>query len=131
MEIGDIYKCEVCGNIVEINRVGGGTLVCCEQDMVLQEAQTQDPEKGEKHVPMIVGRLVVVGMKPHPMKEEHYIEWIEATNGKETSKIFLNPGDEPKAEFSFSVTSAKAYCNLHGNWVSSDSQSNDATEFEP
>jgi len=119
-KVGEVYKCEICGNIVEVNHAGSGVLVCCGQNMVLQKEQTEDPEKGEKHVPVIVGRLVVVGVKPHPMTEEHYIEWIEATDGKEIAKIFLKPGDNPKAEFSFPVKSARAYCNLHGLWMTGD-----------
>ena len=32
--IGEIYRCEVCGNEVEIITVGGGTLVCCGKEMI-------------------------------------------------------------------------------------------------
>jgi superoxide reductase len=121
-EVGEVYKCEVCGNIVEVIQDGAGELVCCGKPMVLQVEQTEDPEKGEKHVPVIVGRLVVVGVKPHPMEEKHYIEWIEATDGHQISKVFLSPGNEPKVEFPFNPISARAYCNLHGLWKSASSE---------
>jgi desulfoferrodoxin-like iron-binding protein len=31
--VGEVYKCEVCGNIVEVKKVGGGELVCCQKVM--------------------------------------------------------------------------------------------------
>lgn len=114
-----IWKCNVCGNIIEILHEGADALVCCKQPMVLQEEHTQDPEKGEKHIPIIEGKKVKVGSVPHPMDDDHYIEWIEATgDAGETCKIFLKPGDAPKAEFAFEVKSAREYCNLHGLWKS-------------
>jgi len=36
-KIGEKYHCNVCGNEVEVLTVGGGTLVCCGQDMELIE----------------------------------------------------------------------------------------------
>ncbi|MAG39460.1 desulfoferrodoxin [Candidatus Pacearchaeota archaeon] len=113
---GEVYKCEICGNIVEVLHEGQGELVCCGQPMKKQDEKTEDPEKGEKHIPIVEGNMVKVGSINHPMTEEHYIEWIEATNGKETTKIFLKSGQEPKAEFPFEPISARAYCNLHGLW---------------
>lgn len=113
-----IYKCEVCGNIVEVLHEAGGTLVCCGQNMKLMDENTIDAAK-EKHVPVIEGSKVKVGSVPHPMETEHYIEWIEATSEKgEVSKLFLSPGDKAEAEFPFQVKSARAYCNLHGLWKS-------------
>ena len=35
-KIGEKYRCEVCGNEVEVTKVGGGTLVCCGKPMALQ-----------------------------------------------------------------------------------------------
>ena len=113
-----VYKCEVCGNIVEVLHAGGGTLVCCGQNMNLQEENTVDAAQ-EKHVPIIEGKKVKIGSTPHPMEEAHYIEWIEATSELgETCKKFLKPGDKPEAEFLFKVKEARAYCNLHGLWKS-------------
>ena len=82
-----------------------------------QKENTEDPEKGEKHLPIIEGKVVKVGSVEHPMEEGHYIEWIEATgeNG-EYAKVFLSPGDKPEAEFCFNVVSAREYCNMHGLW---------------
>ncbi len=80
-EILEIYKCEICGNIVEVLHKGGGTLVCCEQDMKLMKENTVDASK-EKHVPIIEGMKVKIGSVEHPMEEEHCIEWIEASDGK-------------------------------------------------
>ncbi len=118
-ELKEVYKCEVCGNIVEVLHTGSGELVCCEKPMVLQKAKTEDPELGEKHVPVISGKVVKIGSVEHPMTEEHYIEWIEATSSSGcVCKIALKPGDKPEAEFDFDVVSARCYCNLHGLWVS-------------
>ena len=112
-----IYKCYVCGNIVEVLHEGAGQLVCCNKPMILQEEHTEDPEKGEKHLPVIKGNKVKVGSVEHPMEEAHYIEWIEATSEKgETCKKFLKPGEKPGAEFPFTPVSAREYCNLHGLW---------------
>ena len=115
----EVYKCEICGNIVEVLHEGSGELVCCGKPMVLMQEKKEDPEKGEKHVPIIEGQKIKVGNIEHPMDEEHYIEWIEAEaeNGSNT-KVFLKPGDKPEAEFSFKVTKARAYCNIHGLWRS-------------
>ena len=113
-----IWKCEVCGNIIEILHEGADALVCCGKPMVLQKENTIDASR-EKHVPVIEGNKVKIGSVPHPMEQEHYIEWIEATsNTGETCKKFLKPGDAPEAEFLFEPTSAREYCNLHGLWKS-------------
>ncbi|MFC1682487.1 desulfoferrodoxin [Nanoarchaeota archaeon] len=113
--LNQIYKCEICGNIVEVVHAGGGELVCCGQQMVLQKENTVDASL-EKHVPVIEGNKVKVGSVEHPMTEEHYIEWIEASDGKTRAKVFLKPEDKPEAEFCFEPVSARAYCNLHGVW---------------
>ena len=116
---GEVYKCSICGNIVEVLFVGGGNLVCCGQDMKLMKENADDKASKEKHVPIIEGKKVKVGSIAHPMENEHYIEWIEATSeGGEVSKVFLKPGDKPEATFSFKVKSAREYCNLHGLWKS-------------
>jgi superoxide reductase len=117
---GEVYKCNICGNIVEVLHSGVGTLVCCGQPMHLIKANADDSASKEKHVPIIKGKKVLVGATPHPMAPEHYIEWIEASSEdkKETAKVFLKPNDKPEAAFSFKVKSARAYCNLHGLWKS-------------
>jgi superoxide reductase len=112
-----IWKCNICGNIVEVLHEGADSLVCCGQPMVLMTANSVDAAK-EKHVPVIEGNTVKIGSEPHPMTSEHFIEWIEATSesGLEPCKKFLKPGDKPEVEFPFKVISARAYCNLHGLW---------------
>jgi len=117
--LNQIWKCEVCGNIIEVVHEGADSLVCCGQPMKLQEEKTEDPEKGEKHLPVIEGNKVKVGEVEHPMTEEHYIEWIEAVPKEGNSlRVFLKPGDKPEAEFCFAPVSVRAYCNLHGLWKS-------------
>ena len=121
-ERSQIYKCELCGNIVEVLHGGVGELVCCNQPMKLLEAKTEDTGK-EKHVPVIektdVGIKVMVGSVPHPMEEKHYIEWVAAITEKGIYRKFLNPGEKPEAEIKIkeSVISAKEYCNVHGLWT--------------
>ena len=116
-ELKQIYKCEVCGNIIEVLHGGAGELVCCGQPMKHEAEETKDGAL-EKHVPLIEGNKVIVSSVLHPMEEAHYIEWIEANDGKQTTKVFLKPGDSLEVEFSFTPTSARAYCNLHGLWKS-------------
>ena len=119
----EVYKCDICGNIVEVLHAGQGTLVCCGQDMTLQAENTVDAAK-EKHVPVIEkvdgGYKVSVGSVAHPMEEKHYIEWIELIAGDKAYRQFLNPGDAPQAIFKVDAAkvSAREYCNLHGHWKS-------------
>jgi superoxide reductase len=117
----EVYKCDLCGNIVEVLHAGQGTLVCCGQDMTLQAENTVDAAK-EKHVPVIEkiagGYKVTVGSVAHPMEEKHYIEWIELVAGDTAYRQFLNPGDAPEAVFMVDAdqVTAREYCNLHGHW---------------
>jgi superoxide reductase len=118
-----VYKCEICGNIVEVLHEGVGELVCCGQPMVVQTEKTED-QGNEKHVPVIEktenGYKVKVGSVPHPMEEQHYIEWIEIIADGKSYKKFLSPGDEPEAEFCIEAENvlAREYCNIHGLWKS-------------
>jgi len=112
----EIYKCEICGNIVEVLHEAGGALICCGQSMKLQEENSVDASQ-EKHVPIIKGKNVKIGSSEHPMTAEHYIEWIEATSEDgQTAKVFLKIDSKPEAKFSFKPLTARAYCNLHGLW---------------
>ena len=121
-QIGEVYKCDICGNIVQINHVGKGELVCCGKPMQLLEEKTSDPEVGEKHVPVIEQSgdviKVKIGEVAHPMEAKHYIEWIEIIADKRYYKKFLRPSDKPEAEFEIKANhiSARAYCNIHGLW---------------
>ena len=116
-----IYKCEVCGNIVEMLHAGAGQLVCCGQPMTLFKENTTDATK-EKHVPVIektaAGITVKVGSVAHPMEEKHYIEWIEVIADGKAYRKFLNPGEAPEATFELKAekVTAREYCNLHGLW---------------
>jgi len=117
----EIYKCEVCGNIVEVLHEGVGELVCCDQPMKLFRENTVDAAR-EKHVPVIEkvpgGYRVKIGSVPHPMEEKHYIEWIELLADGKAYRAFLKPGDKPEAIFQTAAArvSAREYCNLHGLW---------------
>jgi len=117
----EVYKCEACGNIVEVLHGGGGELVCCGAPMKLMVENTVDAAK-EKHVPVIEkidgGVKVTVGSVAHPMEDKHYIEWIEIIADGKIYRQFLNPGQTPEAIFKVEAAkvSAREYCNLHGLW---------------
>ena len=118
-----IYKCGICGNIVEVLHAGAGTLVCCGQPMNLMKENTVDASK-EKHVPIIEktteGIKVKVGSVPHPMEEKHYIEWIEIIADGKIYRQFLKLGNKPEATFKIDAQNiiAREYCNIHGLWRS-------------
>jgi len=118
----EVYKCEVCGNIVEVLHGGAGELVCCGQPMVRMVENTVDAAK-EKHVPVVEkvsgGIKVKVGAVPHPMEEKHYIEWIETITKKGVSRKFLKPGDKPESFFKDveGLEKTREYCNIHGLWT--------------
>ena len=117
----EVYKCEACGNIVEVIHGGGGELVCCGDPMQLLVENTVDAAK-EKHVPVIEkvegGVKVKVGDVAHPMEDKHYIEWIEIIAGDKADRQFLNPGEAPEATFKTDAdnVTAREFCNLHGLW---------------
>ena len=119
----EVYKCEICGNMVEVLHSGDGDLVCCGGKMKRFEEKIADEGK-EKHVPVIEtvdgGIKVKVGSNPHPMEEKHYIEWIEIIDGGKVSRHFLKPGQSPETVFQGQGpnVSAREYCNIHGLWKS-------------
>ena len=116
-----IYKCEICGNIVEVLHEGAGELVCCGRPMKLIVENTTDAAR-EKHVPVIEkiadGYKVSVGSVLHPMIDVHYIEWIELDADGQVFRKYLKPGDTPVAIFNVSAenVTAREYCNIHGLW---------------
>ena len=125
MERLDLYRCEICGNLVEVILSGEGELVCCGQPMKKLDAKTQENAMLEKHVPVFVktqdnGNEVRVGEVLHPMTDEHYIMFIEAiSEDKNHAQLqFLHPGDEPKMilQDKLGKTYAREFCNLHGLW---------------
>ena len=125
-EVNEIYKCEICGNVVSTIENGPGKLVCCGQPMDLMEENAIEKEGNEKHVPIVEitdGKVKVkVGSVPHPMEDAHFIELIELLqNGKVIVSKVLKPTDEPIAEFLLKNTdnlSARSFCNVHGLWKS-------------
>lgn len=122
-EVLEVYKCEICGNIVEVLHSGKGQLVCCGKPMKKFEAKKVE-EGREKHLPVIEkmgDRIVVkVGSVMHPMEEKHYIEWIELIADGVVYRKHLKPGDKPVAEFCVKAEKvyAREYCNIHGLWQS-------------
>lgn len=123
MEKKQIYRCAICGNVVEVLHVGGGELVCCGQPM-LTEVEKQTDEGNEKHLPVVTvnGNVVnvKVGSVPHPMIEEHFIQWIECVVGENVYKKELKPNEVAEAIFTVegdtSNMQVRAYCNVHGLW---------------
>lgn len=119
----EVYKCELCGNIVEVLHGGAGELVCCGKPMNLLNENTVDAAK-EKHVPVIEktddGIIVKVGSAAHPMEEKHFIQWIELIADGKAYRQHLSPGDKPEACFPLITGPLKVreYCNLHGLWSS-------------
>jgi superoxide reductase len=118
-----IYRCSICGNIIEVVHPSGGTLSCCGQPMELLTENSKDAAL-EKHVPVIEkingGYQVSVGSVEHPMAPEHYIEWIELITDTQVMRKYLKPGEKPVAVFMTDATdvAAREYCNVHGLWKS-------------
>ena len=120
-ELKQVYKCNVCGNIVEVLHAGAGELVCCGEAMQLMEEKREDVGQ-EKHLPVIEktqGKVTVkVGSIPHPMEDKHYIEWVEVASDRKAYREFLKPGDSPEVTFEIKAEkiTAREYCTLHGIW---------------
>jgi len=119
----ELYKCNVCGNVVEVAHAGAGALACCDQSMEKLVAKTEDKGK-EKHVPIVKeeGSIirVEVGQIHHPMEEKHYIAFIEVLTADKVIRADLDPNHAPAADFSIGrseVVEVRAYCNLHGLWM--------------
>ena len=118
-----VYRCNRCGNVVEVVHAAAGTLVCCGQEMELQRENTTDAA-GEKHVPVVEkadgGVKVKVGSVAHPMQAEHFIEWVQVVVDGQAYRQFLQPGEAPEAFFPVDAEGqvAREYCNLHGLWKS-------------
>lgn len=125
-KLNELYKCNVCGNMVKVVNAGDGTLVCCGQPMVLQKTPTEMNSQGNPttHQPVIEIKgqkeiHVKIGEEPHPMTKEHYIQWIELSVDGLLYTASLNPWDKPEATFRIPVGKkivARAKCNIHGIW---------------
>lgn len=121
-KLNEIYKCNLCGNIIEVVHASGGQLVCCNENMNLLVENTVDASK-EKHVPVVEktenGILVKVGSVAHPMTDEHKIEFIEVIADGKVLRKFLKSGSAPEAKFCCVDKEniiVREYCNLHGLW---------------
>ena len=118
-----VYKCEKCGNLVNVVHDADGSLVCCGEEMKLLLPNTVDAAQ-EKHIPIVEknGNIVniSVGSVPHPMEAAHYIETISILTDNRLYRLYLSPGDKPEASFEIDgdIKSVRAYCNLHGLWKS-------------
>ncbi len=116
----ELYRCEICGNIVQVMHIGAGELVCCGKPMTLLKPYTKENEKQEKHVPVFIENKIQVGSEPHPMIEEHHIDFIQSiTEDRKTIKThFLRVSDEPYMNINNDIefSSALEYCNIHGLW---------------
>lgn len=119
-----IYKCDICGKIVEVLNDAKGMLVCCGKPMSKLVANSKEAAV-EKHIPVIerdgYNVIVEVGEKEHPMLPEHYIQWIEVNTKDKVYRKYLSPKDKPRAEFKIDedIISAREYCNVHGLWQKS------------
>ena len=119
-KVREIYRCQICGNVVEVVNPGA-VLSCCGEPMKLLRENTTDGAK-EKHVPVVEkiegGYRVTVGSVEHPMTDAHYIQWIELVTPTGVLRHNLTPQDKPVAEFKTDATEVEAreYCNLHGLW---------------
>lgn len=124
-KLNEVYRCSVCGNIVEVVNAGGGELHCCGKPMQLMKENSVDAAR-EKHVPVIEkiagGYKVTVGSVEHPMLDNHYIQWIELFDGEKVMRHHLKPGEKPEATFITPAENVKAreYCNLHGLWIAEE-----------
>lgn len=124
-KLNEVYRCSVCGNIVEVVNAGGGELHCCGKPMQLMKENSVDAAR-EKHVPVIEkiagGYKVTVGSVEHPMLDNHYIQWIELFDGEKVMRYHLKPGEKPEATFVTQAENVKAreYCNLHGLWIAEE-----------
>jgi len=125
-KLKQVYKCSVCGNIVEVLHTGVGELVCCGEPMQFMQEKKEDVGT-EKHLPVMEKMVdkvrVKVGSIPHPMEEKHYIEWIELMADGKAYRQLLKPGDTPEATFNVKAEkiTAREYCNLHGLWKEGES----------
>ena len=122
-EINELYKCEVCGNIVEVVHASCGELVCCSQTMRKVKPQKEVAEFSEKHYPVLIkdedGNYIIrVGEIDHPMEKEHYIMFIEAISKdkKYLKRVYLEPHEHPILDPACTCRhfDARALCNIHG-----------------
>ena len=118
----DIYKCEICGNVVEITQEGFGSLVCCNQDMILMsENKAAEDNAHFAHIEKLSDIQKRVYFN-HPMTPEHHIEYIEviSLDGKYIKRKFLEQNEKAELSFKCDCTEGfyvRLYCNLDGVWI--------------
>ena len=119
IKLNQIYKCELCGSVVEVTRGGQGSLKCCGEDMLVMKENIVDAAT-EKHIPVVKidGNVckVSVGSTLHPMTDEHLIEWIEVIDGKKIQRKQLKKTPEADFVIEGKNPTVRAFCNLHGLW---------------
>ncbi|MBE7704534.1 MAG: desulfoferrodoxin FeS4 iron-binding domain-containing protein [Cyanobacteria bacterium SIG29] len=128
----DLFKCNVCGKVIEIIHSGEGQLTCCSLPMEQLVEKHNDDEYNEKHVPIVTidgeHKTIRVGSILHPMMKEHYIMFIEAISPdkKYVKRKYLTPDEEPKMDVKtcchYDGFTARELCNLHGLWVSENNK---------
>jgi len=122
----EVYRCNICGNIVEVLHLGTGKLICCENQMELLK-EKEEGTGSEKHLPVLEetdkGIKIKVGSLPHPMEDNHCIEWVEVIADNKIYRKVFKPGDKPEAEFDIKPGDVeqielREYCSIHGLWRS-------------
>lgn len=121
MEVNGFYKCEFCGNIVQLVNDWWGDLYCCGEIMFLIQTKLTD-EGNEKHVPFVITQdnklTVKIGEVEHPMLPAHYIQWIELRQWDTIQRKYFNHDDKPQADFEYFWWDYSVYsmCNIHWLW---------------
>ena len=118
----ELYRCKHCGMIIQVMQKGAGTLVCCGEPMEKLEHNTEETNLYEKHIPVFEHdencTVVKVGSVPHPMIQEHYIQFIQVISEDKNciQTKFLHPNEDPqiKIKDGLKPKCAIEYCNLHG-----------------
>lgn len=114
------YKCQKCGNVIELIDGEVNHLNCCGIPMEQMSANTTDAST-EKHVPVydrVEDEIAVrVGEVEHPMEKDHYIVWIAQVLGNKITRVTLYPEQATETRFPYIKGSTiYAYCNKHGLW---------------
>ena len=116
-----IYKCNICGNLVQVLQEGDGNLVCCGEEMKLMGIQYDTTELGEKHTPKVELKdgKKFVNVIGHPMTDEHYIQFMEtfSRDKNELHLKFFKPNEVPEMESKLDGDfNSIEYCNIHHLW---------------
>lgn len=122
----EIYKCNVCGNLVQVLLNGVGELVCCGEKMELISPHNQENDNGmsEKHSPTITTideNTKEIKVENHPMTDEHYIMFVEywSQDKNKMQMQFFKPEEKAtmKTNIKCNNPTAISYCNIHGMYT--------------